>query len=496
MGLKKGDQVEVFYRFEHDGSGDGGNSYFPVLTNDAGLLNPRLGQTDSWQRACVLEDFDESKFNEAQRDTWVQVEMSHRMWSNRKGKPLDLSDPVNTHVKFVPQDVRPVSSGKPSPRVSFFVMRWGGPYEIPEHSEDGEFGGWGDIGTCICDKYINTFFRVVYESIGPNYEVFSCFVSQSRDLEKLYPPAISALLSGQRKVGMYFLWPVGWLDCNEGQTGYVEKDSFFQCLRLFEASGISTKHPHPSNLYHLFASKSWTSTMCLAPGFNVPATTKINRSGVLGDLLSSAATSLRALAQIQSMKYNTPLDSINIDEISGVAKLGFSWEAQDVLRFKGVHELAQRLEHLLEQAGCTTDSIYVQEEIPNDCEIRVYLIDGKPATHLYSRFCEVDEESGSYSAFKRIDSRDVVIREWFNGNDAGLRDAERQIEELTNRWLTWMLAEHPVRPPVCRMDFFVKLHGATATVTTGELTEQGASMLGWKEGPRLTFDAILRECLN
>ena len=126
----------------------------------------------------------------------------------------------------------------------------------------------------------------------------------------------------------------------------------------------------------------------------------------------------------------------------------------------------------------------------------MYLIDGKPAKHLYSRFCEVDDESGSYSAFKRIDQRDVVIREWFGGNEIGLRDAEVQIEQLTNRWLTWMLAEHPESPAVCRMDFFVKLHGKTATVTTGELTEQGASMLGWKEGPRLTFDAVLRQCLK
>ena len=329
MGLVKGDQVEVFYRFEHDGSGDGGDSYFPVLTNDAGLLNPRLGHTDSWQRATVLKDFDETKFNESQRDSWIHVEMSHRMWSNRKGKPLDLGDPMNTHVKFVPRDVRPAPKGdKVAPKVSFFVMRWGGPYGIPEHSEDGEFGGWGDIGTCICDKYIHTFFRVVYDSIGPNYEVFSCFVSQSRDLEKLYSPAISALMTGQRKVGLYYLWPVGWLDCNEGQTGYVEKDSLFTSMRQFESSGISTKHPHPSNLYHLFASKAWTASMCLSSGFNVPCTTKLNRSRVLGDLLGSAATSLRALAQLQAMKYDRPVDSIAIDDICGVAKLGFSWEAQ------------------------------------------------------------------------------------------------------------------------------------------------------------------------
>jgi len=47
------------------------------------------------------------------------------------------------------------------------------------------------------------------------------------------------------------------------------------------------------------------------------------------------------------------------------------------------------------------------------------------------------------------------------------------------------------------MDFFVKVGaGGTAEVTIGELTEQGASTLGWEGGARHTFNAIIDSCLQ
>ena len=321
---KQGDAVEVFYRFEHDGSGDMGDSYFPVLTHDAGLINPRIGQTDSWQQATVLDDYDAARFDPEDRSTWVRVGMSARKWSNRKGVPLDLKDPNNTTVTFVPRDVR--TPNHEAPLVSFFVCRWGGPYPVPEHSDDGEFGGWGDIGTCICDKYIRTFFNVVYGKIGPRYEVYSCFVSQSADMAKLYGPTMSALMKGSVKAGLYFLWPVAWRDCNEGAQGYVEKHALMGAMRTMEASGIPTRHPHPSNLYHVFASKEWTSQLCLAKQFCVPCTTRVNRALILENPRKAAERAADAILALQRSKYG----STKYDEttIKGVAKLGYSWEAQ------------------------------------------------------------------------------------------------------------------------------------------------------------------------
>ncbi|KAJ9440431.1 hypothetical protein DIPPA_25442 [Diplonema papillatum] len=491
--MKQGDEVEVFYRFEHDGSGGGGNSYFPIRSPDAGLLSPRLGFTVSWQAGIVIDDFSIAKYNPKDRQTWVKVQMSHTRWSNRKGTPLDLSDPHNTTVMFPPTDVR-LPAPLERPKLSFFVIRWGGPYPVPEHSDDGEFGGWGDIGTCICDKYITTFFNVVHEKLGPIYEVLTCFVSHSADFGRIFAPGIAGMLSGEKKAGMYYVWPVSWLDMNEGQPGYVERSKFFEAMRGIESSGIPTKHPHPSNMYHLFASKSWTASMCLSKEFHVPCTTKVNRASVLDNPAAAATQALNALLLLQNQKYGTPLTT-NTNEMSGVAKLGFSWEAQDVLAFSNAAQLAQRLERLLEQAGCTGDCIYVQEQVPNDCEIRIYLIDGKPMKTLYSRFSSVDN-GGSFSSFRRIEDRNIVLREWFSGNEAALRDAESKILELKNLWLVWLRAECSEPPPCMRMDFFVKLHGTTATVTTGELTEQGASLLGWKEGPDLTFNAVLRNCLG
>ena len=51
----------------------------------------------------------------------------------------------------------------------------------------------------------------------------------------------------------------------------------------------------------------------------------------------------------------------------------------------------------------------------------------------------------------------------------------------------------PTTPPFIRLDFFVKHTGPNtpAVIHTGEITETGASCLGWADGWTATFDAVI-----
>ena len=47
-------------------------------------------------------------------------------------------------------------------------------------------------------------------------------------------------------------------------------------------------------------------------------------------------------------------------------------------------------------------------------------------------------------------------------------------------------------PSFLRLDFFVRREGNKSVIYIGEITEAGASCLGWGEGWTATFDAIIQ----
>jgi hypothetical protein len=72
----------------------------------------------------------------------------------------------------------------------------------------------------------------------------------------------------------------------------------------------------------------------------------------------------------------------DLELMEGVAKLGYSWEANDVLRFKGARELAVRLTRLFNQPQGTAEFAFVQDLIVDfDCEVRTFVVNGKPIQH-------------------------------------------------------------------------------------------------------------------
>ena len=68
-----------------------------------------------------------------------------------------------------------------------------------------------------------------------------------------------------------------------------------------------------------------------------------------------------------------------------MVKLGYSREALDVMVFHGVSDLAAKLEAITEQTGCLVDSVFIQDFMPSDCEIRCSQFHARHLTHSWMR---------------------------------------------------------------------------------------------------------------
>lgn len=94
--------------------------------------------------------------------------------------------------------------------------------------------------------------------------------------------------------------------------------------------------------------------------------------------------------------------------LGGVCKLGYSWEANDVLKFSHADDLAYKMGKLFNQAQGTPEFAFVQDLIVDfDCECRTFVINGVPMRHArrYTQFAKPVEgddyvdgrESGRFS---------------------------------------------------------------------------------------------------
>eukprot|EP01062_Namystynia_karyoxenos_P050538 TRINITY_DN3935_c1_g1_i1.p1 TRINITY_DN3935_c1_g1~~TRINITY_DN3935_c1_g1_i1.p1 ORF type:complete len:710 (+),score=207.55 TRINITY_DN3935_c1_g1_i1:114-2132(+) len=506
--LEPGDEVYVFFRFETHGcdivQSKHDEFFFPVSSADAALHAPRIAFTDTWLEATVVQVYiNEERTSGSGID--IEVRLHHDLWGNRTGE-LHVGCPPNT-LWFDASSVHQ-GAAKPHPEISFMCMRWSA--WSPPHNTDGAVGGWGEFGSCVCDIYISSFFQRTYGYIGPTYEVVSIFVHQTSDLAKIQAPAVAAMLRGRvrhRLAGLYYLWPTAWLDGHGGDlkeadlAGYVEKEALFDLMVRFEGSGIPTRHPHPSHLYRLLTSKYWSAHLCTTPSLSVPVTTRVNRALVLSDALGAARAALSAMRRLGAGA--APAAAAGTDTpaaeqpIKGVAKLGFAWEAREVLLFNSEQQLAERMRKLVSQPGGVADSILVQEFIPHDCEMRVYCLHGEPRHCLFTKFSSVNSD-GKPETFSSLD-RAAALKEWFRGDDKALSEAEHIIlKERVPAFIRWLLTESCETPAAIRMDFFIKLRGPEGkpVITIGELTEQGASTLAWRHGALLTHDAVLESCLG
>jgi hypothetical protein len=500
------EKVYVFYRFQQNPE----ELWFPTPCAMAGIQCPRMGFSDGWTTADVVEDFHPERFNEYRvRDTGVLVRYTHPYWYNRQGYAIAPEDPNMSVESVHPCQIHRVANAheQPSvqqPDVSFVVVRWGGENQCDEVKEG--HGGWGRTGSAVSDPYIKVLFEeTVWPTLGPCYEVFSIFIRCSDDLTKLNAATIVPLLKGRHKVAMYFLWPVAFQD-NLNSPGYVGQGPLLQCMQNFEACGLTTRFPHHSHLYRLLLSKDWASYLSWANEMQTAPTTKVPRALIVHNPLKAANQAIAAIQKIRCFKDGTLPTA---DEPKGVAKLGFSWEATDVRVWKGADELATALRDLTEQPSSWVESVMVQEWCTFDIEIRLFWVEAElqidpetrslrpvhPRKILYTTFNTIDHEK-RLRDFERFQRQDAIDR-CFAGDELAMADAERQAIELGRKLLLYVTTECCEPLPVLRMDFMIRRIGpGKAAVWAGELTELGGCFLGWHEGPEIIWGAVLRSCFR
>jgi hypothetical protein len=205
-------------------------------------------------------------------------------------------------------------------------------------------------------------------------QVITVFVRHSSDLARIHPPTLLHMCTGSRLVGLYFLWPTCFQDSAD-MPGYVSHTAQLQLMANMEATGVVTKFPHHSHLYRLLLSKDWCCHLCLMPGYNIPASTKVSRGIILDDAPRAAQLAHDALQVlscdwwccdrlflcgswrcgcswcVQSANSIPPrlppetlrchcslllVHSEGLLQMRGVVKVGYSWEAMDVRTLQGI----------------------------------------------------------------------------------------------------------------------------------------------------------------
>ena len=282
-GFREGDLVDVFYRISQDSG-----HYFPVANAASGTLRPRYGRTDGWMRAVLAEDWplgQAAQVGDLGATGSVKVRHTHPFWVNPAGELLDVSNERNMVVTVDARDVRPASDGRLTarPTLSIFVVRWGGEHTKFNNEE------WGGAGASVSEQYIEWFLdKCVYATLGPDYEVstrrreaarpprrrdgrlppaarctslaltppptlsprrgqvVSAFIESGADMGKLMAGPIAATMTGRHRCGCYFLWPTSFQDGTEDQSGMVPHGAYFDAVKGFEAAGLPTRFPHPS----------------------------------------------------------------------------------------------------------------------------------------------------------------------------------------------------------------------------------------------------------
>ncbi|KAK3246408.1 hypothetical protein CYMTET_44054, partial [Cymbomonas tetramitiformis] len=429
--FKRGDEVWVFYRFQMNNTDE---LWIPVENPMCGSCSPRHGWTDGWQRARVHRDFDPASFDEKRvRETGILCEYQHPFWYTRDGDRMHPDSDLFFESNHPMQVRRCDMNGLPHPGVpdvSFLVVRWGGEEEV-DPVMDGS-GGWGSAGSCVSNRYLITLFEEqVWPRLGPTYEVLTVFVRDARDLERIHAPFLSTKLRARNKVGLYHLWPVDFQD-NPTAPGFIHCDATLNLMAQMEGCGVISRFPHHSHVYKMLLSKDWMCHLCLMPDLKVPAATKVGRGLVGRSPRAAAEQGIRALNCLQQMRaatMGTPAPG-PLEQTTGVAKLGFSWEAMDVRKFKGQAELAEGLRALSEQKLAQISSVIVQEWVDFDVELRLFFVnlpmpfvDGapakiRPAHILYTRFTKVDGE-GMMREFERM-PRQECVHTCFHGDEAAM----------------------------------------------------------------------------
>ncbi|CAE7307532.1 ebh [Symbiodinium microadriaticum] len=332
----------------------------------------------------------------------------------------------------------------------------------------------------------------IFPSLAGEFELYTAFVRTSTDLKILSEDWAQAVLAGQNQVVWYFLWPCQNADADVS-SGCVRERDFFHLQQRMERVGLRSGWPHPHMLYEQLAGKLWVPQMSLNRDYRIPPTVRVHHADVRRNSHSAAAQAIDDLVHLRDHVWSGS-STRDVSSFRGVAKLGFSWQGDDVVPFEGAKNLADVLCRLLEGRGNEQLSCLVQELVPNTvcehrvlcfhdaavgrwafCRERLWMTMKSPGSHHKHQDVLAVTDFRLTSA--TVLSRDQAAEQLFEGSREMVELVEQEADILVDRWLAWFRTETTEPPAVTRLDFLVSWRpGERPTVWTCEVCECGASL--------------------
>ncbi|CAE8693232.1 unnamed protein product [Polarella glacialis] len=489
--LDEGVSVLAFFHSNHHAQG----RRF-VHTCHRADVQPLLGLSSGWLRARVLKAWrppsGSRRCEEESEACYVRVQFSGQFRDPLGGCAETLEMQVDAGlVRPLESSCSPTSSSQCSPLaarrplLSVLIVRW---WDYLANSRWSDYavtndGFLRDLVDGACG---------LYPSLGGEFEIYTVFVKDTSDLDKVSAHWAQAALTGLNTVVWYFLWP------NQRVApladGCVREQQFFSLCQRMERAGLRSGWPHPSSLYRQLCGKLWIPQMSLCKDFRVPPTTRVHYADVRHNALRAAEQAIAALLGICREVWGTP--EVAVEDFRGVAKLGFSWQGDDVLPFCGPSNLARVLVRLFEQQDSEQLVCLVQEmvqDVVGEHRVlcfrdaasgpfsfvreRLWLrMKSKGEHHTHQTACEVKDFA---MASAKVIAREKAAGEFFGGDEQALDAVEAAVEKLVGRWLLWFSAESSDLASVTRLDFLISRRSAKeggATAWTCEVGECGASL--------------------
>lgn len=99
--------------------------------------------------------------------------------------------------------------------------------------------------------------------------------------------------------------------------------------------------------------------------------------------------------------------------------------------------------------------------MPNDFELRCYVVRGQVEHVIFSSFGGFDEDGCAFNFLQK--TRRQAVYEWLHGDEACMTQAEAKASKLVSRWLGWLacLSAGHAPPPAVRAEL---IDGCTSSL--------------------------------
>ena len=428
----------------------------------AGTQAPRITKSDGWVSATVVDVADRNPLHDLataagvppatvpDASWWIRVRYNDRVWVDSKGVVLD----EKSLFQWVSESSGDIVSSLPGTDLSVLCVRWGGAVPVDDRRFD----------FAVSDKLVQECMQTVLSKHSKKIEVHTVHVTSSSDLNKVSELWVSEALSpAPQRVGMYFLWGCN----NDSKPGYVLSRDLVGLMERMESVGIVTRYPNHSQLYKSITSKEYQATLCTNERLSIPVTIAVP-SALL--ITSPENTCGKTLENLTLLKAEPVLD--------GVVKVGNEWMGDGVRAFSGPSDLKSKALAMLEGSHGSPPVVLVQERVRHVvCEPRVFVYNGTVRGIRYTWNEKHNPETGRIHALRTC-PQSRAARERFEGDVGAQTFVEKRIVQLVKSWNDWLIAAGGEVPVFVRIDFLVEKIG-DASKSDNEESAEGTTEEGW-----------------